>query len=160
MQETALRSRHEALGARLAEFAGWLMPIQYRPGILAEHKHTRENAGLFDICHMGEFRVRGPRAAAALDVAFRQAATEAGLTLAEGPTAAPIVLSYGAVAIGRIRHRECVELSLTLTVSLPGKSPEPHRRSRLVIEESGDDRPRVFAALLRETLLDVLAAPP
>lgn len=67
MQQTPLQTRHEALGARLAEFAGWLMPIQYAAGILAEHQHTRENAGLFDICHMGEFRVRGPGAPAALD---------------------------------------------------------------------------------------------
>lgn len=67
MLETPLCSIHRQLGAKLAEFAGWLMPIQYPAGILAEHRQCRENAALFDICHMGEFRVTGAGAAAALD---------------------------------------------------------------------------------------------
>ena len=62
---TPLTSWHEAQGAKMAPFAGWLMPIQYE-GILAEHLHTRTHAGLFDICHMGEFRIEGPGAAEAL----------------------------------------------------------------------------------------------
>ena len=55
---TPLTAWHEQHGAKMAPFAGWLMPIQYE-GILAEHVHTRTHAGLFDICHMGEFRVEG-----------------------------------------------------------------------------------------------------
>jgi aminomethyltransferase len=51
----------------MVSFAGWNMPVQYRDGILAEHKHTREKVSLFDICHMGEFRVKGKGAEAALD---------------------------------------------------------------------------------------------
>ncbi|MBQ9452317.1 MAG: glycine cleavage system aminomethyltransferase GcvT [Desulfovibrio sp.] len=62
---TPLTAWHEAHGAKMAPFAGWLMPIQYE-GILAEHVHTRQHAGLFDICHMGEFRIEGPGADAAL----------------------------------------------------------------------------------------------
>jgi aminomethyltransferase len=50
----------------MAEFAGWDMPIQYPGGIIAEHLHTREKAGLFDICHMGEFLLEGKGAAEAL----------------------------------------------------------------------------------------------
>lgn len=50
----------------MAEFAGWDMPIQYPAGILAEHLHTREKAGLFDICHMGEFLLEGKGAVEAL----------------------------------------------------------------------------------------------
>ena len=50
----------------MAPFAGWDMPIQYPSGIIAEHLHTRSQAGLFDICHMGEFLVEGKDAAAAL----------------------------------------------------------------------------------------------
>ncbi|MBG0776523.1 MAG: glycine cleavage system aminomethyltransferase GcvT [Desulfovibrionaceae bacterium] len=63
--KTPLHSWHLAQGAKTAPFAGWDMPIQYA-GILAEHKHTREAASLFDICHMGEFLVRGKDARAAL----------------------------------------------------------------------------------------------
>ncbi len=65
--ETPLAAEHRALGARMVPFAGWLMPVQYAEGILAEHHHCRQHAALFDICHMGEFRVRGARAAADLD---------------------------------------------------------------------------------------------
>jgi aminomethyltransferase len=63
---TPLHEEHLALGARMAEFGGWDMPIQYE-GILAEHEHTRTKAGLFDICHMGEFELTGPTAAADLE---------------------------------------------------------------------------------------------
>jgi len=62
---TPLIGRHIALGAKMAPFAGWLMPIQYE-GIVLEHEHTRKHAGLFDTCHMGEFRIEGPGADAAL----------------------------------------------------------------------------------------------
>jgi aminomethyltransferase len=55
---TPLYERHRALGARLVEFSGWEMPVQYS-GILEEHRTVRERAGLFDVCHMGEFRVEG-----------------------------------------------------------------------------------------------------
>lgn len=62
---TPLTAWHEAHGAKMAPFAGWHMPIQYA-GILAEHRHTREHVGVFDICHMGEFRISGHDADAAL----------------------------------------------------------------------------------------------
>ena len=66
MKHTPLHTEHIALGARMAEFGGWDMPIQYE-GILAEHQHTRTQTGLFDICHMGEFELSGPTAAADLE---------------------------------------------------------------------------------------------
>jgi len=58
---TPLFERHRALGARMVEFGGWEMPVQYS-GILDEHRAVRERAGLFDVCHMGEFRLEGPGA--------------------------------------------------------------------------------------------------
>ncbi|HKL20381.1 MAG TPA: glycine cleavage system aminomethyltransferase GcvT, partial [Tichowtungia sp.] len=66
MKHTPLHEEHSTLGARMAEFGGWDMPIQYE-GILAEHQHTRTQTGLFDICHMGEFELSGPAAAADLE---------------------------------------------------------------------------------------------
>jgi aminomethyltransferase len=66
LKTTPLHEEHIALGARMAEFGGWDMPIQYE-GILAEHEHTRTKTGLFDICHMGEFELTGPSAAADLE---------------------------------------------------------------------------------------------
>lgn len=65
--QTPLLDRHLALGARMVPFAGWNMPVQYPDGILAEHRHCRTKTALFDICHMGEFRLSGSRAAADLD---------------------------------------------------------------------------------------------
>lgn len=55
---TPLNAWHHAQGAKMAPFAGWDMPIQYK-GILIEHQHTRTAAGIFDICHMGEFLLKG-----------------------------------------------------------------------------------------------------
>lgn len=66
LRRTPFFSFHEAAGARLIDFGGWEMPVQYE-GILAEHKRVREGVGLFDVSHMGEVRVRGPKALAAVD---------------------------------------------------------------------------------------------
>ncbi|PSR11897.1 MAG: glycine cleavage system aminomethyltransferase GcvT [Bacteroidetes bacterium] len=61
MKSTPLRSRHEELGAKMAEFAGFYMPISYS-GIKEEHQAVRTRAGIFDVSHMGEFIVRGREA--------------------------------------------------------------------------------------------------
>jgi aminomethyltransferase len=52
--KTALHAEHVALGAKMVEFAGYDMPVQYPLGVLKEHLHTREKAGLFDVSHMGQ----------------------------------------------------------------------------------------------------------
>src|SRR5512133_2373845 len=62
LKRTPLRDFHAAHGARLVDFAGWEMPVQYR-SILEEHKAVRRAAGLFDVSHMGELDVRGADAA-------------------------------------------------------------------------------------------------
>lgn len=67
--QSPLESRHEALGARLIEFSGWRMPVQYT-GILDEHRAVRERVGLFDLSHMGELFVDGPDAGSALAAAL------------------------------------------------------------------------------------------
>ena len=58
---TPLYERHAALGARLVSFAGWEMPVQYE-GVIHEHRAVRTDAGVFDVSHMGELEVEGPRA--------------------------------------------------------------------------------------------------
>jgi aminomethyltransferase len=67
LQRTPLYALHQSLGAKLVPFAGYEMPVQYPAGILAEHLHTRSQAGLFDVSHMGQLRLRGAGAAAALE---------------------------------------------------------------------------------------------
>jgi aminomethyltransferase len=69
MRRTALFEEHLHLGARMVDFAGWEMPVQY-VGVIEEHRAVRASAGVFDLGHMGEIWVRGPQAGAALDRAL------------------------------------------------------------------------------------------
>ena len=69
LRQSPLSSEHRALGARLAPFGGWEMPIQYT-GVLEEHRACREHAVVFDVSHLGSVRVRGAGAFATLQWAF------------------------------------------------------------------------------------------
>ncbi len=64
---TPLHDLHVERGAKMVGFAGYAMPVQYPSGILKEHGHTREQAGLFDVSHMGQVRLSGDGAAEALE---------------------------------------------------------------------------------------------
>ena len=64
---TPLNALHIELGARMVPFAGYSMPVQYPSGLMAEHHHTRNAAGLFDVSHMGQLRLVGADAAAAFE---------------------------------------------------------------------------------------------
>jgi len=66
IKETYLHDKHVSLKARMVDFAGWHMPVQYST-IVEEHKTVRENIGLFDVSHMGEFFVEGPDSCAFLN---------------------------------------------------------------------------------------------
>jgi aminomethyltransferase len=79
LKRTPLFDRHVALGARVVEFGGWEMPVQYN-GIVDEHNAVRTAAGLFDISHMGEVEVKGPDALAFL----QHIATQDVATIGEG----------------------------------------------------------------------------
>lgn len=71
LRRTALHDRHVALGAKLADFGGWEMPIEYPGGgVLKEHEAVRERVGLFDVSHLGKLGVTGPGAAAFIDAAL------------------------------------------------------------------------------------------
>lgn len=79
LKRTALFSLHQRLGARMTAFAGFEMPLSYG-GILEEHRAVRAAAGIFDLCHMGEFELRGPRAIEVLE----RAMTNSAAALSEG----------------------------------------------------------------------------
>jgi aminomethyltransferase len=66
LRTVPLDAWHRALGARMVEFAGYAMPVQYQ-GVLAEHLHCRAQATLFDVSHMGQATLTGAPAAAALE---------------------------------------------------------------------------------------------
>lgn len=61
MKNTPFKAQHEALGAKMVDFAGWYMPLQY-DGLKIEHQRVRESVGVFDVSHMGEFIIRGDEA--------------------------------------------------------------------------------------------------
>lgn len=65
MPVTPLRALHESLGARFTDFGGWEMPLQYE-GVIAEHMAVREGVGVFDVTHLGRFRLFGPGATEAV----------------------------------------------------------------------------------------------
>lgn len=66
MKRTPLASEHEKLGAKMVDFAGWWMPVQYK-GLKEEHLNVRQHVGLFDVSHMGEVRFKGPKALETLE---------------------------------------------------------------------------------------------
>ena len=66
LKATPLNSAHRKMGAKMVDFGGWDMPVQYS-GILEEHHAVRKNVGLFDVSHMGEIEIHGPDALALTD---------------------------------------------------------------------------------------------
>jgi len=79
LRKTPLNAVHRALGAKMVDFGGWDMPVQYPAGIIAEHLAVRTKVGLFDVSHMGEIRVKGPQAMAFLDWLTPNAVTKLAL---------------------------------------------------------------------------------
>src|SRR5688572_8454565 len=63
LRKTPLNAVHRASGAKMVDFGGWDMPVQYS-GVLDEHATVRNRVGLFDVSHMGEIEIRGPQALA------------------------------------------------------------------------------------------------
>ena len=72
MKKTPLYAAHRRAGAKMVEFAGWDMPVQYQ-GVIQEHLTVRGQAGLFDVSHMGEIEIRGE---GALDLCQRVSAND------------------------------------------------------------------------------------
>ena len=73
-RRTAVYDRHVALGAKTADFGGWLMPIEYAGGgVVREHQAVRERVGLFDASHLGKVELAGPGAAALVDATLTNA---------------------------------------------------------------------------------------
>lgn len=67
LKSTPLEALHREYGAKMVPFAGYAMPVQYKAGVLQEHLHTRAQAGLFDVSHMGQARLHGAKAAEAME---------------------------------------------------------------------------------------------
>src|SRR3990170_4815868 len=93
LRHTSLYERHAALGARLVEFGGWEMPVQYA-GIVEEHRAVRTAAGIFDVSHMGEVEIDGPGALASVQ---RIITNDAGRLAVGGGLYTPMCLPSGGI---------------------------------------------------------------
>src|SRR5690349_10063579 len=83
LRKTALNATHRRMGAKMVDFGGWDMPVEYpsgfggKPGgLINEHMATRTGVGLFDVSHMGDIRVHGPQALAAIQHATMNDASQ------------------------------------------------------------------------------------
>ncbi len=161
---TPLTAWHEAHGAKMAPFAGWMMPIQYE-GILAEHKHTRESASVFDICHMGEFLFSGPGAKEALMGAVSHSLE----TLAEGRCRYGFILNeaggvlddcivynMGSDRYMIVVNAACAEQDYKVLVErLPGLKAEDVSAATAKIDLQGPASVDALEALLGESFRDL-----
>lgn len=113
LEKTPLFEVHKKLGAKLIEFGGWLMPVQYS-GIIEEHKAVRNAAGLFDLSHMGEIEVRGRQA-----VEFLQYATTNDVSKLEVGQAHYTFMLYpdGGIVDDLIIYREADRYLLVVNAS-------------------------------------------
>ena len=132
LKTTPLNAAHRALGARMVGFGGYDMPVQYE-GVLAEHRWTREHAGLFDVSHMGQCKITGEDATAQFE---RTMSTE---TMPISRSNAPQLRMRGAVGSilssaspARMRSERARSLrSVTVSiVSAISTDVLPARRSR------------------------------
>ncbi len=100
-RRTPLWAAHRGLGARMVDFAGWEMPVYYS-GILEEHRAVRTRAGLFDVSHMGEVEVRGPKA---LEACQRLVSNDASKLVTGGAQYSVLCLPSGGVVDDVIYYR-------------------------------------------------------
>jgi aminomethyltransferase len=164
-KRTPLHGLHLELGAKMVPFAGYEMPVQYPAGVLKEHLHTRAAAGLFDVSHMGQVRISGPGAAAALEAlvpadvqglgAGRQRYTM--FTDARGGILDDLMVADRGDHLFLVVNASCKEADLTLLrAGLP---------SSVSVEYLGDDRGLLAlqgpaAAAVMADLLPAAAAMP
>ncbi len=80
IRKTALNATHRQLGAKMVDFSGWDMPVEYpkHGGLMKEHLAVRTGVGVFDVSHMGDIRIHGPQALAAVQHITMNDASQAG----------------------------------------------------------------------------------
>ena len=130
LKRTPLEAEHRRLGAKLAPFAGWLMPIEYE-GALAEHRVVRTSVGLFDLTHLGKVEVVGPGALGML----QRVVTNDLSTAAVGDALYNLVLNEGG---GVIEDLIVYRLGERRYFVVPNAANSP--RVLRMLEEEADDR--------------------
>jgi aminomethyltransferase len=165
MRRTPLYDAHRAAGARMVDFAGWDMPVQYS-GIMDEHAAVRTRAGLFDVSHMGEVEVRGAGALAAC----QHATANDVARLADGQAQYSLLLTpTGGIVDDVIVYRRAADRFL-ICVNASNRERDfaylrEHARGAEVIDRSDDyallalQGPRATGILARLTAVDLARVP-
>ena len=165
MKRTPLYEAHRALGARMVDFAGWEMPVQYT-GIIDEHVAVRSRAGLFDVSHMGEIEVRGSGALAACQYATANDVRR----LADGQAQYTLLLTpSGGIVDDVIIHRRAAD-HVVFCVNASNRARDlaylqEHIRGAAVVDRSDDyallalQGPRASAILAQVTSLPLAQIP-
>ena len=135
---TPFHAQHVAAGARMVDFGGWDMPVQYPTGIITEHLATRGGAGLFDVSHMGRFVLRGPGSTAFLQHVLTNNAEALDLLQAQY-TMVPTETG-GAVDDAYLYRFVEGEYLLVVNASNRHKDWDHLQRAPLALPGRGDDR--------------------
>jgi glycine cleavage system T protein (aminomethyltransferase) len=165
VNRTPLYDAHRALGARMVDFAGWEMPVQYQ-GIIDEHTAVRTRAGLFDVSHMGEIELRGP---GALDACQRATANDVR-RLRDGTAQYSLLLDPGGGIVDDIIVHRLAAERVMICVNASNRAPDfaylrEHARGADVVDVSDATAllalqgPRATAILARCTALPLADIP-
>jgi len=160
LKQTPLHDLHVALGARMMPFAGWDMPVQYPMGVLNEHLHTRDQAGLFDVSHMGQILLRAPSGQAADAAAVLETLVPANLvdlpkgrqryglfTNERGGIEDDLMIANRGDHLYLVVNAGCADSDLALLRRLDGVEVE-HVTDRALLALQGPQAARVLSALI------------
>src|SRR3977135_1340759 len=114
LKHTPLFERHRAAGAKLVEFAGWEMPVQYE-GVRQEHVAVREACGIFDVSHMGEIETSGPQALELLQLLLSNDVAKIPIGAAGGAQYSVLCREDGGVLDALFTYRIALDRYLTIT---------------------------------------------
>ena len=162
LKRTPLYDLHVSLGGKMVPFAGWEMPVQYLIGVMGEHLHTREKAGLFDVSHMGQVILRAPSGKAedaALVLETAVPANVAGLpegrqryglfTNDAGGILDDLMIANRGDHLFLVVNAACADQDIALLQGLAGVTVEPVT-NRALLALQGPEAVRVLSALVPE----------
>ncbi|MGH9863550.1 MAG: glycine cleavage system aminomethyltransferase GcvT [Candidatus Acidiferrales bacterium] len=162
LRKTALNAAHRARGAKMVNFAGWDMPVEYR-GIISEHLAVRQAAGLFDVSHMGEIEVRGTEALACV----QQVTCNDASKLAVGQAQYSALLTERGTFVDDIVVHKLSDTHYLFCVNAANREKDfahirAHNRFQAAVEDTGDhytqlalQGPKAAAILARLTTVDL-----
>ena len=126
LKQSPLHDRHEALGAKFAEFGGWSMPLEYATGVVKEHTAVREAVGIFDVSHLGKAMVSGPGAADFVNATLSNDLAKAGNPPEAIDTKAAVTFVPGTGITG---------VALAVTGKVPGLTAEQFEEAAQAAKE-------------------------